>query len=677
MTATLLSLLALFTSGFVIFLSHGLINILLPLRLSIENASAGSIGMIMSMFSVGLLLGGIYTRRLIIRVGHIRVYSACAALAAISILICYLWLNEWVWAVMRILMGFCIAATNIVSDGWLSERATSETRARILATNQIVVLLAMFLGSFMINFADITDATLYIIAGLLLCGGVVPIAMGKATAPEVEDTAPMPIIKLIKTSPVGVTAVLVCGFVLGSLLSMLAVYAEPKGITGFNLSLLVGAAIIGGVVLQLPIGYLADRFERRKVMLNIVLFSMVCTLLTPYVLEMDYFIAALVLISLSSGIVSSLYPLGIAETFDRLQQNEMGSAIGAMIIIYASGGIIGPYTVGQVMEYIGVDYFFVSLALMQLVFAFFIVYRSRVRKSIPIDQQEAFVAQGATGWVSTELDPRTEYVDTTSLTPEAQMAVDIAEIHPKLALKMVSILAKSDPDQILDIAKAVAGVKGVDITELYQRAHKEDPENQQELIQTIITATPEPTADLVSMIFEEAESEDIAELATVMTEADPEHSLEIIEAATEAVIEDNPEVVVEIAEAYVTNVASNMEEMRYADRLADDGEQVVTDMMEMIAEIAPEQVEDVAAAIPDLPPEPGYEDEDVTSSDQVSEDDTVTEDTNQYQGDSSTAPLDDQEKTVPNESKANVEESNLESDDTSETDLTKDKKSDN
>lgn len=606
MTATLFSLIALFTSGFVIFLSHGLINILLPLRLSIENASAGSIGMIMSMFSVGLLLGGIYTRRLIIRVGHIRVYSACAALAAISILICFLWLNEWVWAIMRILMGFCIASTNIVSDGWLSERATSETRARILATNQIVVLLAMFLGSFMINLADISDATLYIIAGLLLCGGVVPIAMGKATAPEVEDTAPMPILKLIGTSPVGVTAVLVCGFVLGSLLSMLPVYAESKGIAGFNLSLLVGAAIIGGVVLQLPIGYLADRFERRIVMLNIVLFSMVCTLITPYILDFDFFIISLVLISLSSGIVSSLYPLGIAETFDRLQQNEMGSAIGAMIIIYATGGIIGPYTVGLVMQHIGVDYFFTSLAIMQLVFAFFIVYRSRVRRSIPTEQQEAFVAQGATGWVSTELDPRTEYVDTTSLSPEAQMAVDIAQIDPKLALKMVSILAKSDPDHILDIAKAVAGVEGVDITELYQRANKEDPENQQELIQTIITATPDSATDLVNMVFEEAESEEIPELAAAMTEADPEHSLEIIEAATEAVLDDNPEVVVDIAEAYATSAATNLEEMRYADRLADDGdvEQSITDMIEMIVEKAPEHAEDVEAVMPEIDSDP-------------------------------------------------------------------------
>ncbi len=596
MTATLLSLLSLFFSGFVIMMGNGLINILLPSRLSLENVSADNIGLIMSMFSVGLLIGGVYTRRLIIHVGHIRVYAASAAMAAISILTCYLWLNEWLWAVMRVLLGFCIASTNIVADGWLSERATRDTRARILATNQIVLLSAMFLGSFMINLADISHATLYIMAGVLLCGGVVPIAMSSASAPDIDDAPPMPLLKLIKTSPVGVMAVLMCGLILGSLLSMLAVYAEAKGITGFNVSLLVGAAIMGGVVLQYPIGYLADRYERRKVMLNIVLASMVCNVLIPYIIDLDLFIPALVLVSISSGMIASLYPLGIAETFDRLQQNEMGGAIGAMIITYASGGIIGPYAVGLVMEHIGVNSFFIFMAAMQLLFALFIVYRSRVRRSIPTDQQETFVAQGATGWVSTELDPRTEYVDTTSLSAAAQTAVDIALINPALALDMVSLIAKASPDQVTEVAGALASVDGVDVTELYSRLNQAAPEHQQELLQTIITATSEPSTELVRVVFDEAESYDIAELAIAMAEAAPEQSLEIIEAATEAVLDENPEMVVDIAEAYLNNVTNNWEEMRYADRLADDGEQTITDMVSMIAEKAPEQLVDIAAA---------------------------------------------------------------------------------
>ena len=101
------------------------------------------------------------------------------------------------------------------------------------------------------------------------------------------------------------------------------------------------------------------------------------------------------------------------------------------------------------------------------------------------------------------------------------------------------------------------------------------------------------------MIFEEAASADIAALATVMTEAAPEQSFEIIEAATEIVLDENPEIIVDIAEAYLNNVNTNREEMRYADRLADDAEQTLTDIVSMISEKAPEQVDDLAAVLLD------------------------------------------------------------------------------
>jgi hypothetical protein len=83
-----------------------------------------------------------------------------------------------------------------------------------------------------------------------------------------------------------------------------------------------------------------------------------------------------------------------------------------------------------------------------------------------------------------------------------------------------------------------------------------------------------------------------------MAEVAPEQGLEIIEAATDAVIEENPEVIVDIAEGYLNNVTESWEDMRYADRLADEGEQSISDMVSMIAEKAPEQMADVSAVIP-------------------------------------------------------------------------------
>lgn len=604
MTATLLSLISLFVSGFMVMLASGLINILLPTRLSVEGVSADNIGLIMSMFAVGLLLGGMYTRRLIIRVGHIRVYAACAAGLAFAILSCYLWMNEWLWAVMRIVTGFCIASTNIVVDGWLSERATSSTRARILATNQMVVYIAMFLGAFVVNIAPTTEPTLYIVAGVLMSCGVIPIAMSRVSAPEVEDIPSMPVRQLFRISGIGVTSVLICGVALGSVLSMLVVYGEAKGIVGFNASLLLGAAIMGGFLLQFPIGYLADRYDRRRVLLYLVLTSLVCCMLIPWVVALDLFVVLLILVGISSGILSGFYPLGLAEAFDKLRQSEMGAAIGAMIIVYAAGGTIGPYAAGLMMEHFGENYFFVFLALVHLMFAAGIVYWIKKPRTVPVEEQESFVPQGASGLVSTELDPRLEPTEEiTQLSTLQQATVEMAEQAPALAIEMVQLIARSAPDQLEGAVSAVASVEGVDSVRLYEILQTGVTEDPQNLAPAIIGAAGEPSAELISAVFKDAESEQIPELAASMTDAAPEQSLEIIGAATEAVVEDNPEMVIDIAEAYLHNVSDNLEEMRFADRLADDSDKTVTEIVSMMADVAPDQALDIAVAAVEAVPE--------------------------------------------------------------------------
>ncbi|WP_315981577.1 hypothetical protein [Aliamphritea spongicola] len=182
--------------------------------------------------------------------------------------------------------------------------------------------------------------------------------------------------------------------------------------------------------------------------------------------------------------------------------------------------------------------------------------------------------------------------------------MDMATHHPELAIDMVMLIAKANPEQVNEVAGAVATVEGIDVTELYNRLNELTPEQDTELAQSIIAASTEAPAELVSAVFEEAESEDIPELAASMAEAAPEQTMEIIEAATEAVLEDdNPEAVVEIAEAYLSNVSDSLEDMRYADRLADESEQNVTDMVSMIAEKAPEQAMDVATAAVEAVPE--------------------------------------------------------------------------
>ncbi|NMR27601.1 hypothetical protein HH219_19010 [Pseudoalteromonas sp. NEC-BIFX-2020_015] len=80
--------LALFTSCFILLLGNGLINVLLPVRMGFDGVDLDTIGMVLSLYFVGLLVGAIYSTNLIRRVGHIRMFAGCVALGAMSILIC-------------------------------------------------------------------------------------------------------------------------------------------------------------------------------------------------------------------------------------------------------------------------------------------------------------------------------------------------------------------------------------------------------------------------------------------------------------------------------------------------------------------------------------------------------------------------------------------------------------
>lgn len=97
MIAVVAPLSSLFISCFVMMLGFGLAGLLMPVRMTAEGVPTESMGMILAMYAVGMLIGGNYSRLLIGRVGHIRIFAASAALAGIAVLVCSLTMNPWVW----------------------------------------------------------------------------------------------------------------------------------------------------------------------------------------------------------------------------------------------------------------------------------------------------------------------------------------------------------------------------------------------------------------------------------------------------------------------------------------------------------------------------------------------------------------------------------------------------
>ncbi|MGB2079374.1 MAG: MFS transporter, partial [Vibrio sp.] len=340
-------------SSFLLMTSHGLSGLLLPVRLNADGVNVQSIGLILSSYSAGFLLGAILGKKILQRIGLVRTFSMCGSLAATGILCMGLEVNLVLWVAMRALMGFSIACATATLDTWYNSVSTQSNRGKILAVNQIVILSAVTLGQFGLTIASPSDTTLFIIAGLLFSISITPLLFISQFEPSIESSKTMSLWSLFQLSPLGLITCLLCGVLYSTTMNMLPLYATDVGIIGLQLSIFMGAATAGGIILQLPVGYLSDRFERRKIILLVCVILLAATFVLSMAMKLSLFTASAVLVGLVMGIIACLYPLSISITFDRALSEQLVPALTGLLCVYAIGSIIGPYASSLIMQDFG------------------------------------------------------------------------------------------------------------------------------------------------------------------------------------------------------------------------------------------------------------------------------------------------------------------------------------
>ncbi|WP_413698898.1 MFS transporter [Psychromonas sp. KJ10-10] len=469
MIVTLRPLALLLASGFLLMLGYGLSNILIPVRMQHDGINLNNIGIVLSMLSVGFLIGAYYSRTLLQRVGHIRIFAMCGSLTAVAILVSGLYPEPMILATMRALTGFCIACTNATLDSWLSHSANEKNRGRILSINQMMIMSALFSGQFLLNIAPIDSNILFVICGILFSLSITPIVISRQKGPQIESSQSMSLITIFKLSPLGVVSRFYCGILYAGLLNLLPIFASKNGITDLDLSIFMGAAISGAILLQFPIAYFSDHFDRRKVMLWMVSTLIILSFFVPFLMNMDLFKMTLITIAIITGLVACLYPMSMSETFDTVLKEQILSAMSSLLLIYALGTIIGPYFASIVMESFGSQALFGFINLVAFTLLIYIILYMKKHKSLPLDEQDSFIMQTPSGVVS-ELDPRTHYNEAQfEHTAEVEVAINLASKNPSVAVNMAKALILKHPDKASNLVVALSTIESIDITKLYAR----------------------------------------------------------------------------------------------------------------------------------------------------------------------------------------------------------------
>lgn len=395
MHKTFVSAWPLFFGISMIMVGNGLQGTLLGVRATLEHFPTYSIGIIMSMYYAGFMLGSHLVPKLIRGVGHIRVFAALASIASTTVLFHGLFPNEEVWSLVRAITGFSYAGLYIVIESWLNQAADNKTRGTMMAAYLVVLYASMAVGQYLMTLYDPKGMELFVLTSILVTMAVLPISLSSRPAPKFEAPVKVSPKQLFKTSPLGVYGVFASGMAGACLFSIGPVYAAEAGMELPQIATFMAAAIIGGVLLQFPIGRCSDIFDRRRVLIAVSAATSLFCALAIFVAPMSVYALYLAMF-LIGGTALTIYGLASAHTNDHLASSQIVAAAASMLMVNGVGSIIGPMLSSGLMTVTGHPWMlFATMGVVYGSIAVFGLYRAMRAAPVPRDQQEKFVAQAS------------------------------------------------------------------------------------------------------------------------------------------------------------------------------------------------------------------------------------------------------------------------------------------
>lgn len=378
------SVLPLFAGLALVMVGNGLLGSLLGIRADLEGFPTVVIGVVMAMYYVGFLVGSLTIPRWPASVGHIRVFAGLSSLAAATALSYSLLAVPPAWGALRFVAGLCMSGLYVTVESWLNERASNETRGRLLSVYMLVVTFGLGFGQILLGIVEPLDPTLFILAGILISLAVVPIALTRIAEPRQRIPVKSSVGALAPTARLGVLAVAISGAAGGSIFALGAVYATKIGMEPGLVGVFMAASFVGVAATQYPLGYLSDRFLRGRVIMLVAAGAVVSAVVATAVDPDGPWL--LVMAAVYGSLAFLMYSLAVSQINDRIPAHQLVAAAAGIVFVYGLGSVVGPLVVSVLMTVFGPVGYFWGLAaffLPLVVYAFVRV----VSKTRPIQRR--------------------------------------------------------------------------------------------------------------------------------------------------------------------------------------------------------------------------------------------------------------------------------------------------
>lgn len=273
----------------------------------------------------------------------------CLCLSICTVFSYGIFQNIWAWFLLRLCNGAAIGGLFVVSEIWLNAIAEEKWRGRLIGAYATFFALGFAAGPILLELVGWKGFFPYLAICMVLLLAFPPLLLIPRVLPkELGQKSTVAMFRLLPLAPAALLAVLVFGALEAENLTLLTIYALHMGVGELNSIRAVTAFAAGNVIWPMLIGILADRMERRLVLLMCALGGLISALLLPFVVATpELFLAALFLFG---GLVSGLYTVGLTLVGQTFRGANLASANALFLVLYSCGSLLGPIVGGVAMD---------------------------------------------------------------------------------------------------------------------------------------------------------------------------------------------------------------------------------------------------------------------------------------------------------------------------------------
>jgi MFS family permease len=376
----LISFAALFLSVILLQLGVGGVAPLDALSGVALNFTKAEIGTLGSAHFFGFFIGCWLTPRLMGAVGHARAFAACTAAGTIGLIAHMMIVDPYAWAALRILSGLCVAGCYTVLEAWLNAKVTNETRGRTMGVYRVVDISGSLAAQLVIGVLSPAAYFSYNLLALVCCAALLPITVSRMAEPAMPTAPRLRPGLAWHRSPLAAVGVVVSG-VTGAAFRMVGpIYGVEVGLSADSIALFLAAYVLGGALAQFPLGWLADAFDRRRVLIGLSVAAILACTATVMLSGMGR--SGVLLGAFLFGIATiPIYSVAAAHAHDFAEDHERVELSAALMFLYAVGAIASPIFASTLIEYFGASAMFIFLALTHAALLAFSLIRMLARPS--------------------------------------------------------------------------------------------------------------------------------------------------------------------------------------------------------------------------------------------------------------------------------------------------------